>query len=87
MNVGVGNRSDRDDVQPDDHVFVVKKDHTELLPVGLAAGLYQLADDGLGLSGVGQCAGLEGKVLISNEHDTVGGDELGSGRIWFRGFE
>ena len=77
MNVRVGNSPGRNDVQTDERVLVVEQNHTELLPVGLAVGLDELADDGLSLLGVGQRALLEGQVLVSNQHDAVGCDKLG----------
>jgi hypothetical protein len=39
----------------------------------------ELAENRLGLAGVGQCAGLEGQGLVSNQHHAVGGDKLGRG--------
>ena len=81
MNVRVGNSPGRNDVQADDFVLVVEQNHTELLPIGLAVGFDEFANDGLGLSGVGQCAGLEGKLMVSNKHDTVGCDKLGMGEV------
>ena len=60
MNVRKGNSTGRDDVQPDYLVLVVEQHHAELLPVGLATGLYQFANDGMGLPGVRQRTGLEG---------------------------
>ena len=81
MNVREGNSTGRNDVQADNFVLVVEQDHTELFPVGLAVGFDEFANDGLGLSGVGQCAGLEWKGLVSNQHDAVGCDELGRGEV------
>ena len=49
--MGEGNGTGRNDVQTDDLVLVVEQHHAELFTVGLAVGLDQLADDGLGLLG------------------------------------
>lgn len=38
-----------------------EQDNTKLLPIGLAAGLYKFVNDGLGLSGIGQCAASKGR--------------------------
>jgi hypothetical protein len=48
------------DVEPDELVLGVEQDHTELLPVRLAVGLDELADEDLGMLRVGQRALLEG---------------------------
>jgi hypothetical protein len=47
----------------------------------LAIGFDELADDGLGLSGVGQFVLLEGDGLVSNQHHPVGWDEPGNGGV------